>query len=232
MTAQSSVRRSSARCQPSWAPSHARPKYKVANPSHVPSSSRCRPHSQPVACSAVVNATGRGGDTCDAPGRANAACSSARSSSEGSGVHTVTTVGRDPPAAPAAHFTHRPAGETTMPSDPPPTQLTDKLMPIAAELIGCVHDYGPAEVAAVLARVPDGRHDALAVVLAAMVDPDRPARELLAWVDQPVRSRTFEPGSVRVEGGQKTCPEPGCGRSLRASHLARHRRTHAQQAAA
>lgn len=118
-----------------------------------------------------------------------------------------------------------------MPSDPPPTQqLTDELLPIAAELIGCVHDYGPAEVAAVLARVPDGRHDALAVVLAAMVDPDASTADLLAWVDQPLRSRTFEPGSVRVEGARKTCPEPGCGRSLRASHLARHRRTHVPQA--
>jgi len=94
MIGQSRVLRSSARNQPSWAPSHARPKYRVASPSQVPSSSRCRPNSQPVTCSVVVSATGRGGDTCDAPGRANAAWISARSASSGSGVHTVTTVGR------------------------------------------------------------------------------------------------------------------------------------------
>jgi hypothetical protein len=60
-------------------------------------------------------------------------------------------------------------------------ELADALIPIAAELVGTVRDYGPADVAAVLARVPDGRHDALAVVLAAMVDPDATAGELLAW---------------------------------------------------
>lgn len=59
--------------------------------------------------------------------------------------------------------------------------LTDTLVPIAAQLVGTVRDYGPEDVAAVLARVPDGRHDALAVVLAAMVDPDATPRELLAW---------------------------------------------------
>ena len=68
--------------------------------------------------------------------------------------------------------------------------LADALVPIAAELIGCVRDCGPDDVAAVLARVPDGRHDALAVVLAAMVDPDATTRELLAWTTAgPVQSR-------------------------------------------
>jgi hypothetical protein len=62
-------------------------------------------------------------------------------------------------------------------------QLADQLVPLAAELVGTVRDYGPDDVAAVLARVPDGRHDALAVILAAMIDPDQTARELLAWVN-------------------------------------------------
>jgi hypothetical protein len=64
-----------------------------------------------------------------------------------------------------------------------PELLADELVPIAAELIGCVYQHGPDAVASVLARVPDGRHDALAVVLAAMVDPTRTVRELLAWTD-------------------------------------------------
>jgi hypothetical protein len=69
-------------------------------------------------------------------------------------------------------------------------QITDTLVPIAAQLIGTVRDYGPADVAAVLARVPDGRFDALAVVLAAMVDPDVRPSELLAWTTAgPVQSR-------------------------------------------
>jgi hypothetical protein len=59
--------------------------------------------------------------------------------------------------------------------------LADALVPLAAELAATVRDFGPEDVAAVLARVPDGRHDALAVVLAAMVDPDARPSELLAW---------------------------------------------------
>lgn len=61
------------------------------------------------------------------------------------------------------------------------TELAESLVPIAAELVGTVRDYGPDDVRAVLARVPAGRHDALAVVLAAMVDPDKRPQELLAW---------------------------------------------------
>lgn len=68
--------------------------------------------------------------------------------------------------------------------------LADALVPLAAELVGTVRDYSPEDVAEVLARVPDGRHDALAVVLAAMVDPDARPSELLAWTDcGPVISR-------------------------------------------
>jgi len=63
-----------------------------------------------------------------------------------------------------------------------PDQATS-LVPLAAELVGTVREHGPDDVAAVLARVPDGRHDALAVILAAMVDPDATVRELLAWTD-------------------------------------------------
>lgn len=62
-------------------------------------------------------------------------------------------------------------------------ELVAQLVPIAARLVGAVRDYGPEEIAAVLARVPDGRHDALAVVLAAMVDSTRTPQQLLAWVD-------------------------------------------------
>lgn len=59
--------------------------------------------------------------------------------------------------------------------------LAEQLVPVAARLVACVHDEGPQAVAAALASVPDGRLDALAVVLAAMVDPDARPSELLAW---------------------------------------------------
>lgn len=76
--------------------------------------------------------------------------------------------------------------------------LADALVPIAAELVGVVRDYGPADVAQVLARVPAGRYDALAVVLAAMVDPDARPSQLLAWTELgPVPSRDFTPSAFR-----------------------------------
>lgn len=79
-------------------------------------------------------------------------------------------------------------------------QLADELVPIAAELVGVVRDYGPEDVAAVLARVPDGRHDALAVVLAAMVNPDARPSQLLAWTKAgPVESRQFTPAAYDIK---------------------------------
>lgn len=77
-------------------------------------------------------------------------------------------------------------------------ELAEDLVPIAAELVGTVRDYGPDDVLAVLSRVPGGRHDALAVVLAAMVDPDRTAHELLAWTGGPVQSRDKPPVGVAL----------------------------------
>jgi hypothetical protein len=59
--------------------------------------------------------------------------------------------------------------------------LADALVPIAARLVGTVREYGPDDVRAILETVPDGRYDALAVVLAAMVDPDSSPKELLGW---------------------------------------------------
>lgn len=59
--------------------------------------------------------------------------------------------------------------------------LAESLVPIAARLVGTIRDFGPDDVQAVLAEVPNGRHDALAVVLAAMVDPDQSPSNLLAW---------------------------------------------------
>lgn len=107
-------------------------------------------------------------------------------------------------------------------------QLIDEIVPLAAELVGTVRDYGPGEVAAVLARVPDGRHDALAVVLAAMVDPDARQSDLLSWADAgPVPSRTFEPVSLRPERRRVPCPD--CGRPHPLHRMAEHRRRHGRQ---
>ena len=80
---------------------------------------------------------------------------------------------------------------------------TDELIDVAAQLVGSVRDYGPDVVASVLATVPEGRHDALAVVLAAMVDPDRTPGELLAWLDEPTPSREFTPLAFRAAANPK-----------------------------
>ena len=85
--------------------------------------------------------------------------------------------------------------------------LVRELVPLAAELIGTVRDYGPEDVAAVLARVPAARHDALAVVLAAMVDPDQTPAKLLAWIEAgPVQSRDKEYPTRKGVGGRVAAP--------------------------
>lgn len=77
--------------------------------------------------------------------------------------------------------------------------MINQLIPIAAELAGCVRDYGPDDVAAVLARVPAERRDDLIVVLASMVDPNRKPSELLAWTKRPAQSRAFTPRHLTVK---------------------------------
>ena len=67
--------------------------------------------------------------------------------------------------------------------------LAHTLVPIAARLVATVRDYGPDDVVDVLRCVPAGRFDALAVILAGMVDPDATPADLLAWTEEgPVRS--------------------------------------------
>ena len=60
--------------------------------------------------------------------------------------------------------------------------LAENLVPIAGQLVGAVHDEGVGAVARVLSQVHPDHMYALAVVLAAMVDPDSPPSELLGWV--------------------------------------------------
>jgi len=60
--------------------------------------------------------------------------------------------------------------------------LAEALVPVAAALIGAVHDEGAQAVARVLGVVAPENLPALAVVLAAMVDPDMSPGDLLAWV--------------------------------------------------
>lgn len=63
-------------------------------------------------------------------------------------------------------------------------------------LVGAVRDYGPGEVAEVLAPMDRQQLLAVAVALAAMVPTDKTAGELLAWNDdrQEVLPLRFPPG--------------------------------------
>lgn len=83
---------------------------------------------------------------------------------------------------------------------------TGSLIPVAAQLVGTVRDYGPEDVQAVLAQA-DGRHAELALVLAAMVDPDASPAELLAWQKAgPVQSRDAKPMQRTGVGGRPKAP--------------------------
>lgn len=100
---------------------------------------------------------------------------------------------------------------------PAASDLADALVPVAAELVGTVRDYGPEDVNAVLAKVPGGMYHSLAVLLAAMVDPDRTPSELLAWTQvriparpRPERRLPREHGTLR--GYRQHGPgDPACG---------------------
>lgn len=114
--------------------------------------------------------------------------------------------------------------------------LADALALTAARLVATVHDEGPDAVARVLAQVPQARFDGLAVVLAAMVDPERSLAELLAWtVGGPVESldkrRAGHAGAAKGSMEKRTCHV--CQRMIRAGNYARHLRSHerAEQAA-
>jgi hypothetical protein len=116
-------------------------------------------------------------------------------------------------------------------------EYAEALVPIAAELVGTVRDYGIDDVRAVLARVPHGNLDDLAVVLAAMVDPDQSARDLLAWVDperQPRRARyPREHGTLRGyrQHSYQDPYDPPCS-PCRAAHAADRARRRDSQAVA
>jgi hypothetical protein len=98
------------------------------------------------------------------------------------------------------------------------------LVPLAAELVATIRDYGRDDWQAVLSRVPDDARDDMVFVLAAMVDADKTPSQLLAWTKKPVQSRD---GNAREEtvhgksGKSRRLPrEHGSARGYR-QHVAR-----------
>lgn len=118
------------------------------------------------------------------------------------------------------------ARASTHPQPVPRTseQIVADLLPLAAQLVGCVHDHGPDARDQVLANVPDDAWPQLAVVLAAMVDPDRTVSESLAWLDRP---RSLEGTEFDLEPepwNVRRVPCPMCGELVMNRHMSRHRR--------
>lgn len=109
--------------------------------------------------------------------------------------------------------------------------LAETLIPVAADLICRVHDDGPEATGALLASLSDEQRWALPVVLAAMVPPDRPIADLLAWtttwVAEPGDGPAL-PDHAAYAAGLKPCGthaayvrhkkrgEPPCGRCRQA----------------
>jgi len=68
-------------------------------------------------------------------------------------------------------------------------RLVEEALPRALELAGSIRDEGHEAVAAVTDPLDRDELVALAVALAAMVDVDAPASDLLSWTDEPEPSR-------------------------------------------
>lgn len=90
-------------------------------------------------------------------------------------------------------------------------RLVEQLVPVACRLVGAVRDGDPADVAGVLKSVPSGRYDALLVVVAAMVNPDLTARDLLAWAseelpDEPPVARGFRAVELPIVSDDPDAP--------------------------
>jgi hypothetical protein len=71
--------------------------------------------------------------------------------------------------------------------------LAEALIPAAAALVGAVHDGGKVEVQRVLDVIAPENLPAFAVVLAALVDPEKSIADLLEWV-------TFDEHEQAAEG--------------------------------
>jgi hypothetical protein len=64
-----------------------------------------------------------------------------------------------------------------------PSSTAERLLPIAAGLACIVRgDGGPREIAHVLDALDDHEREAMIVVLAGLVDPDRPVAEVLSYL--------------------------------------------------
>jgi hypothetical protein len=138
-----------------------------------------------------------------------------------------------------------PASSTTAPENLAKKHgdMAERLVPVAADLVLRVHHEGRDSIGHLLATLTPKERWALPVVLAAMVPPDLPVGDLLAWVTwdeqgHPLTPSAHLPRRPAVTGLQpcgthaafarhKAHGEPACDTCTRAerAYHARRRRT-------
>jgi hypothetical protein len=94
--------------------------------------------------------------------------------------------------------------------------LVEDTLGVALMLTGMVRDEGPAAAAGYLAGLPADQLAVLPFLLAALVDVDRTARELVAWTGwaQPVRydgATALAPASSLLHAHPRPTRSPECG---------------------
>lgn len=79
--------------------------------------------------------------------------------------------------------------------------LAEALVPEAAGLVVDVHEGSAADIAARLRGLSRHELEAVAVVLAAMADPEQTLRQALGWIDFDESGERLEGGPAPVAGG-------------------------------
>lgn len=120
--------------------------------------------------------------------------------------------------------------------------LSRQLIGRAMRLAAAVRDYEVGDVAAVITNTDSQHLRALCVTLAAMVDVDKPASELLAWNDAglpdplPFHRTRSEHGTharfnLHKQHGERPCLDCVEGERVYQRHRQRRRRAEARRAA-
>lgn len=92
--------------------------------------------------------------------------------------------------------------------------MAEALLPEAAGLVVDVHEGSPDDIATRLAGLSRHELEAVAVILAALADPDRGIREALAWVDFDENGNRLYPSDLTRSQKVVRDLAPGLVRSL------------------
>jgi hypothetical protein len=107
--------------------------------------------------------------------------------------------------------------------DPVKADLAERMVYVAEKMIEAVHDKGEEAVKRVLAPLDPDERVALTVMLAAMVNPNTPSAERLAWVtwdDNGLIATPVKSGPIDYEVGPPGSRRTWSDESCRALHAA------------